>query len=194
MKKKVILTEETQNIDKFIEKLEGKFPQISEYKDRIIEFIENSDCHKIEFANFSYPAYGMALHNGVLINNMILSHSLPMVLFIIFHEIAHQYQFKKYGDEEMYKCYVGDVTLDEAAEFMKKTEMVADRFASLKVRQLMNSGYLDTSFVAPQMYKNVPISQLKTMIGQFRQEFERRNVTSPDEIAAVMYNKVKSNL
>ena len=188
---KKILKEETQNINSFIDTLESKYPEVSEFKDILISFIEESDCQKIEFADFKYGALGMALHNGVLINNSALNNSLPMLIFIIFHEIAHQYQFKKYGADEMYRCYSGEVTIDEAADFMRNTEIVADKYAALKLRQLMKSGYIDSSFVPPQMYKKVPVGQIKQMIEQFKYQFRMNNVNSSEEISSFMYNMIK---
>ena len=186
-----ILKEETQNIDSFIDTVEGKYPEVSEFKDVLISFIEESDCQKIEFANFKHPSLGVALHNGVLINNNALSKPLPLLMFIIFHEIAHQYQFKKYGADEMYRCYSGEVTIDDAAEFMKNTEIVADKYAALKIRQLIKSGYIDSSFVPPQMYKKVPVGQIKQMIEQFKHQFRMNNVKSSEEISSFMYNMIK---
>jgi hypothetical protein len=186
-----ILKEETQNIDSFIDVIESKYPEVSDFKDVLMSFIEESGCQKIEFANFKHPALGVALHNGVLINNVALSKPLPMLMFIILHEVAHQYQFKKYGADEMYRCYSGEVTIDEASEFMKNTEIVADKYAALKIRQLIKSGYIDSSFVPPQMYKNVSIGQISQMIEQFKNQFRMNNVTSPEEISSFLYNMIK---
>ena len=47
---KKILKEETQNINSFIDTIKSKYPEVSEFKDVLISFIEESDCQKIEFA------------------------------------------------------------------------------------------------------------------------------------------------
>jgi sugar-specific transcriptional regulator TrmB len=84
--------------------------------------------------------------------------------------------------------------MDEAADFMRNTEIVADKYAALKLRQLIKSGYIDSSFVPPQMYKNVPIGQIKQMIEQFKHQFRMNNVKSSEEISSFMYNMIKREL
>ena len=97
---------------------------------------------------------GLALESGVLINKMALNSPLPFLLFLIFHEVAHQYQFKKYGEDIMYNCYLGEISDTEAAEFMKHTEEIADDFGSRKIRQLQKLNLIGP-YTPPQMYKNV---------------------------------------
>jgi hypothetical protein len=165
-----------------------------ELRNKIEDFIEKSGCEKIEFAKFKFPALGVAVHDGVLINEMALHQKLETLIFVIFHEIAHQYQFKKYGEEKMYECYVGDISDDEAADFLQKTEIVADEFATRKVRELQKLNLIESSFVPPQMYKNVPKLQIKHMITTHRMMLKRQNIKSPEKISEFFYNMVKDNL
>ena len=110
-----LLNEETAGIDDFIQKIIATYPETENFIDKIKSFIEDSNCKKIEVARFKYPALGLALHNGVLFNKTIFNQTLSNFLFIIFHEIAHQYQYKKYGDDKMYEFYLGDIDVKEAA-------------------------------------------------------------------------------
>ena len=135
-----LLTEETSGVDDFIGQMVEKYPEVEGYSNQIKSFIENSGCHKIEVASFKYPAMGLALHNGVLFNKMIFYQTLPKFLFVLFHEIAHQYQYKKYGAEKMYEFYLGDLDVNDAAESMKKIEIIADEFALRKVRHIAKIG------------------------------------------------------
>ena len=95
-----VINEETTNLVDFVETLKSTYEMSDELTDFVVDFIEKSNCQKIEFANFKYYALGVALHNGVLINNVVLNRSLEFALFVIFHEVAHQYQYKKYGEEK----------------------------------------------------------------------------------------------
>ena len=189
-----LLSEETQGIDKFLDEISKSHPNFTEFSDKVKQFILDSNCKKIEFSNFRLPAMGIALHDFVMINNAALKSPLPYLLFVIFHEIAHQYQFKKYGNDIMYKCYKNEIDIEEAADFMKKTEIVADEFATRKVREFVKFGYIDKSFIPPQVYKNMPIMQLKSMISHFRSELKKRNFTTPEKISEWFYNAVKSEL
>ena len=133
-----VLKEETQGIDSFLIKVMETYPNTGRFIDNIETFIKNSNCKKIEVAKFKYPALGLAVHNGVLFNEVIFKQELPDFLFIIFHEIAHQYQYKKYGDEKMYEFYLDETDVKDAAIAMKQIEIIADEFASRKVREFIN--------------------------------------------------------
>ena len=189
-----ILKEETEGTSSFIGTISSKFNISDELKDEVITFIEESNCKKIEFSNFKFPVLGLALHTGVLINNKVLSNNLEYVLFVIFHEIAHQYQFKKYGEDLMYDCYIGEISDDEAARFMKQTEEVADEFAARKIRQLQKKDLLGKGFIPPQMYKNLPLQQILMMVKQNKNQMRSMNINSPEKVSEYFYNMVKSDL
>jgi hypothetical protein len=160
----------------------------------MLDFIEESGCKKIEFAKFNYPALGLALHNGVLINSNMIGDNLSFLVFVIFHEVAHQFQFKKYGDKIMYGVYSGDVSIDEAAKFMKQTEEVADEFAMRKIRELQKKDLIDKNYRANSPYRNISVQSIKSMIIRFRDDLESKNITSPNDISKYFYNMVKSKM
>jgi hypothetical protein len=189
-----ILKEETEGINLFMNQIESKFQISDELRDFLIDFINRSDCKNIEFANFKMGVLGIALHTGVLINKNILNSNLESLLFVIFHEIAHQYQFKKYGEDKMYECYIGELSIDDAARFMKNTEEVADDFAARKIREIQKKDLIRKSYIPPSMYKNVPITQIKSMVNNYIEQMKSKNITTPDKVSEYFYNMVKSNL
>ena len=91
-------------------------------------------------------------------------------------------------------CYLGDISEEEGAKFMKHTEEVADDFASRKIRELQNKGLIGKSYIPPQMYKNAPINSVKMMVNNYREMMRRNNITSPEKISEFFYNMVKKNL
>lgn len=184
----------TEGIETFIDTIDLQYEISDEIREFLFDFISNSGCKKIEFANFKMGVMGIALHNGVMINKMILSRNLEFLLFVIFHEIAHQYQFKKYGKDIMYNCYLGDISIDEAAKFMKETEEVADGLAGRKIRELQRNGLIDNNFSSPQFYKNVPITSIKGMVNNYREQMREQNITSPNKVSEFFYNMVKKEL
>jgi len=190
-----ILRENVDGIDQFIGYIVEYNPKFKPFSDKLREFIEKSGCKKIEFAGFRYPASGAALHDGVLINQNMLNQGLPMLLFVIFHEIAHQFQYKKYGAEAMYKVYSDEMDVNEAAKLMHNIELVADEFATRKVREFIKLGAIDSKFISPQVYKNVPMQRLVGMIEGFRktlsEKFPEGNV-SPEKLSEAFYNMIKS--
>ena len=189
-----VINEETSGLGDFIETLKSKFDMPDELVDFVVNFIEKSDCQKIEFAEFKYPALGVALHNGVLINISVLNRPLGFALFVIFHEIAHQYQYKKYGIEKMNEFYNDEISVVDTAKFMKTIETTADNFASRKIRELQAMGLIDEKYVPIEMYKTVPESRLVAFIEDIRSKLRERNITSPDDISKFYYNLIKNNL
>jgi len=189
-----VINEETSGLGDFIETLKSKFNMSDELVDFVVKFIEKSGCQKIEFSEFKYAALGAALYNGVLINNAILGRPLGFALFVIFHEIAHQYQYKKYGIEKMNEFYNDEISVVDTAKFMKQIETTADNFASRKIRELQSMGLIDEKYVPVEMYKTVPESHLVAFIENIRARLRERNITSPDDISKFYYNLIKNNL
>jgi hypothetical protein len=188
-----LLNEETAGIDNFLQRTVEQYPQTKEFISKIKSFIENSNCKKIEISKFKYPAFGLALHNGVLFNETIFQKPLSSFLFIVFHEIAHQYQYKKYGDDKMYEFYLGKISVEEAAKVMKQIEMVADEFATRKVKEFTNLGLIPKNAI-PTMsanYKNFPLSYFEKFINQTRMSMKSKGITSFDDIANLFYDMTK---
>ena len=190
-----VLKEETQGIDSFLIKVMETYPNTGRFIDDIETFIKNSNCKKIEVAKFKYPALGLAVHNGVLFNEVIFKQELPDFLFIIFHEIAHQYQYKKYGDEKMYEFYLDETDVKDAAIAMKQIEIIADEFANRKVREFIKLGFINGPNKKSlfSIYKDVPLYQFERLIIQTKDTIKSKNVSGFDKIAELFYNMVKVN-
>jgi hypothetical protein len=65
---KTLINEETDGITIFLNKIQSEYDISDSLYVEMLDFIEESGCKKIELAKFNYPALGLALHNGVLIN------------------------------------------------------------------------------------------------------------------------------
>ena len=188
-----ILKEETQGIESFLTQIMETYPETESFINDIEKFIKNSNCKKIEVAKFKYPALGLAVHNGVLFNEVIFKQKLPDFLFIIFHEIAHQYQYKKYGDEKMYEFYLDETDVKDAAIAMKQIEIIADEFANRKVREFINLGFINNPNKKSlfSIYKDVPLYQFENLITQTKDTIKSKNVSGFDKIAELFYNMIK---
>jgi hypothetical protein len=188
-----LITEQVNKLDTFISKLINIYPEVENFKNDLEKFIIDSNCKKIEFTNFKIPAQGAALHNGVIINNSVLSQPLSHILFVIFHEIAHQYQYKKYGEELMYKVYTDEISVEDAAKFMKNIEETADEFATRKCREYIKLGYIKSSSFK-SFYKSINLNYFISFINGVKSELKAKNLKSPDEISLYFYNKIKSEI
>ena len=194
---KKLLNEEVEGIDAFILMIVSYYDVFKynpEWSAKIKEFIEKSGCQKIEFSDFQYPSLGVALMNGVLINKKILGEKLGFLLYVIFHEIAHQFQFKKYGANVLYNVYYDESNIDDAAKYIYEIELIADEFASRKVREFVKLGIINKKYVAPQIYKNTPVVMIKNFIEDVRiklkKDFPEGNMSN-EQIAEFIYNMVK---
>jgi hypothetical protein len=189
-----LIIEETQNLRPFIQKIVSTYPQAEEILNEIIKVIENSGCQKIEFAKFKFAALGAALHNGVMINVTAIHSGLDFLLYVIFHELAHQYQFKKYGAKVVYKIFTNEVNLKEGAKIMKQIEDVAEEFAVRKVREFQTKGLISKSFRPRKYYENLPIQAFESQLNMLRQDLIKDGITNPEAISIYMYNKIKSDV
>jgi hypothetical protein len=163
----------------------------------IENFIKKSGCEKIEFDYFKIKeASGLSLHDGILLNKFILGLKYPMFLYVLFHEIAHQYQFKKYGIEKMYKIYTNEISINEAIEFMKYLENIADDFALRKLREMVKLNYLskyDIQDIKP-VHKEVELSHFDKLNNMMREKVKEKNITDPIKVGEIFYNWLKEGI
>jgi len=105
-----LLTEAVEGLDEFKKITLENYPEIIEYWDVIEKFIRDSECKKIEIEPIKI-GIAVSMINGVIFNKNIFSLPITEFLFTIFHEIAHQYQYKKYGIEKMTSFYSDNLNI-----------------------------------------------------------------------------------
>lgn len=188
---KRIIKEQTEGDTEFIKTIVDKYNISDELKNEIVNTIKSADTKKIKFQPIKMGA-GLCLGDRLVMNPVTLSYPLGKFLFILFHELAHQYQFKKYGQEKMLELYNDEINIKDAAKFMADVEMVADEFAFRKMKNLERRGMVK---VNPndiiKGYENVSSNMLEHMIRSFRNEFRKNNVTGVQKISEFLYNMVK---
>lgn len=178
----------------FMEKVSQRFPDSVYAMDTITHFIRKSGCQKIEIINFKYPALGAALHDRVILNSRLLNNNFTFFLYALFHEIAHQFQYKKYGIEKMYGAYVGEIPVKDAAKFMKYVENVADEFAIRKLREIdkLHGHQVNLNVKSiSKNYENTPLSHFESLINSFIKIIKDSNITNKEEISEILYNQIK---
>ena len=173
-----------------VDLLISTYPELKQAKNMLQSFLDESKVQIIEIRNIKSGASGVSLHDKVVIHSRILKRPVYRALYIIFHEIAHQYQYKKYGVKKMYSFYNNKISLQEAVNFMKKCEDTADRFAISKLKQLKRSGIenLDDIYTLGKgAYSNTPLSYFEEFIVQLRDTI-RNNSEDPNKVSAMLYN------
>lgn len=131
---------QVRGLDEFITRLVEKHPSLQNHQQILKDFIINSGVPEIKIMPLKM-ALGAALTQFVLISPTMLSLPLENCLYGLFHEVAHQYQYKKYGDKLSY-IFLDFNNLKESAQFLKKIENTADNFALRKCRELAQKGII----------------------------------------------------
>ena len=185
-----LLTEQIEGLDEFKLKSLEFYPEIIEYWDIIENHIRESGVKKIEVSKLRM-GMAVALINGIIFSETVFRQPLPLFLFSVFHEFAHQYQFKKYGKEKMLKLYTNEMSIEEGAKFMKEMELVADEFATRKLRELQKYGFLRNISLPSGFYKQMPLTTFEKTIEYLKSQIKDLGLTSPDEISNVFYNWLK---
>ena len=190
-----LLTEDTNGLDLFLDMLESTFPEVSNFKELLKTFIEGSNCQNIEFRPIHMGAFGLALHDKVVISPNVLRFPLNSVLYIILHEIAHQYQYKKYGKEKMYELYTGELQIDDAVKFLRHTESVADQFSIRKCRELAKLGLINLEgLIKSGNYANVDDMSFKTLLVKLRNSIRGKHMGNPDKVSELLYTSIVNGM
>jgi hypothetical protein len=197
-----LLNEETGGLDMFVDRIVEKFPETEDYRDVIKSNIEKSGCQNIGFEPMSM-ANGLSLHNRVVISSGLLEdglkpnpNALADLMFVIFHEIAHQHQYNKYSKELIYDMYTGELETDGAVGFLRYIENVADQFALRKCRQLQSMGVIpaDQNVRDTGGYDNYTDKMFEGYLNMLKGKVQKAGITDPEDISELIYNMIKPKL
>lgn len=196
-----LLLEDVQGIDEFMDELSLYYRRLKpEHLAKIKFDIGSSGCEKVEFSPFSKEftvgnnsPSGLSLPHGVMLNVKTLDYPLPIMIYILFHEIGHQYQYKKYGEEFAFKLYRNDADIDESIQQLKQIETTADQFGIRKCREYLKLGIIDRDLMSGQKgaYDNIKREVFEEYINKFKNKIVEMGVNTPDEIGTMMYNWIK---
>jgi len=189
-----LLTEQ-QGIEDFTVRISETYPDSVYVLDFIVNFIRNSGCKSIRVQPLKYKAQGLSLVDGVVINVSAFEKPFSTFLYILFHEVAHQYQYTKYGIDKMYACYTGELPVEDAANWMLQTEKVADDFAVRKIREMQQLFDDEYEINEPEVkvYDEAPIEHFIELINIFTQEINKKGYQNKEEISEILFNFVKNN-
>lgn len=188
---KQIIIESAEGIDDFINTISNKYEISEELKSEILNTIESSGCKKISIKPIKMGD-AVSLVDQVVLHPNVLRYGLPKFLFILFHELAHQFQFRKYGEEKMLELYLEEISIKDAAEYMFGVEKVADEFGMRKVSTLKRKGLINFSDgQVNKSYAGFTPSRFEYMIKEFRKELKLAKIDNPKKISEFLYNMIK---
>lgn len=192
---KKLITENVEGIEDFMDDLSLHYRQLKpEHLQKIRTDIESSGCEKMEWGAFTKEfvnSGGLSLPHGIILNNRILNYyPLHYTILTIFHEIAHQHQFKKYGLNIEYRLYEDDIDIDEAIASLKQIETTADQFGLRKCREYMKLGIINK---VPTVggYDEITTEGFTKYINMYKDKIKADGAKTPEEIGTLMYNWIK---
>lgn len=160
---------------------------ISELRD----FIIASGCKEIKFSAMSNRAMGISKTNVCILNPMVLAIPDEYALYIILHEISHQYQYKKHGKNVALPAYLSSTSIDDAVNLLLELEQTADRLAIAKLNKILKSGGIQLEKPIVSRYLEVKdTSKMKTYLEKIRLEASQRGLSSIEEINDYIHSSI----
>ncbi len=170
----------------FISQLRSTRPDLSESSlTEIQKFIELSGCKRIRFARMSDRAMGISKTNECVINQDLIKLPLQYLVYILLHEIVHQYQYKKYGKDYMLDVYLDELCLEQAVQTLLHAERVADRLSISRTTRMIGK-----NMIVPRYLNIKDTTQLKKHIVEIRKAVSTLNLKSIEEINEYIHGSV----
>jgi hypothetical protein len=144
-------------LKQLITTIKDKYNTSTDSLNYLEDVVIKSKCKKIEIVNFKYPVGGMCLHDSLLLNKSIFTEDYVEMLFCLFHELTHIYQFNKYGAEKMYGLLDINTDVNKLANWLKSIELTADEMGKRQLQKMIRLGLIKTDKVSILgRYKLVP--------------------------------------
>lgn len=183
----------TKGIKKFISTISKFRPDMKKSVLKDIEsFIIASKCLDIKFENLSEKAAGISKPDECIISTIVFRFPTEYMLYMILHEISHQYQYKKYGKNLVLDVYLNNTPLQDATEKLLAIEKVADRFALMKMKQIFkNNNVISRINPLPRYLNMSDLTKMKEHVQSMREDVAKLNLETIEEINNHLYKKIK---
>ena len=114
-----------------------------------------------------------------------------MLMYVLLHEISHQYQYKKYGKYFVLKSYLDhNLYMD-----FWKAEVVADRLAIIKTLQILRKNNKDSNIKLVSVYNtDDKKDQIKFYLDNLHKEIKKLDIKTIDEINKYLIQKSKKDV
>jgi hypothetical protein len=161
----------------------------------LVKDIKKCGAKNIAFKQFNIPVGGVSTETGdiFIADNHI---SLSDIIFITYHESAHQLQFKKYGDNHANDIWFEGLTngASTVASKVKYVEDVANRYAFMKFKKYqtefglrnISSRISSSTYISDQAYA-ANMSQLLAVL-------KRRGVTTKEALKEAMVTELNNHI
>ena len=149
----------------------------------LIDFIVSSGCRAIEFRKMSNRAMGISKTDVCILNYDVLKLPDEYTLYIILHEVSHQYQYRKHGKNLVLDVYLESTPLDDAAKKLLLVEQIADRLAIAKLNWILKETNIKLSQPIVSRYLGLTdLTQIKNHLNKIRKEISEKDLSTIEEI------------
>lgn len=176
---------------KFFKEKYGKITNFEFIFEELEKDIKKSPTPKITITDRGMFC-GMSLTDNVILSRSIFSNNLYRFIFILFHEIAHQYQYKKYGKNLLYELTTTEIT-DSTLNKLIDIEQVADRFGKSMASKYANNFNIDKSPIASP-YDNIEYGKnsYKKLIESIQKKIKDGEITCVEQMESFMIEHLTS--
>jgi hypothetical protein len=103
-------------------------------------------------------------------------------VYVILHEVSHQYQYTKHGKDIALDVYLDNLNIDKAAQKLLTIEQIADRLAILKLNKLLKNNNISVNPVKSRYLGITDLTQIKNHIIKIRSEVNDLGLKRIEEI------------
>ena len=159
--------------------------------DLFYSFYHRSGCKKIKIENFEKTKLGFSIPGIVYLNELVFDLPIHYFLYVILHEISHQFQYKKYGKDFVLKYYLDPKLFDN----FWRVEVAADRLAIIKTLQILRKNNPESSLKLISVYNTEDKKEsIKKYLEDLNKEINNLGINTIDEINKYLIQKSKQDV
>ena len=177
-------------LDQFIKTLKDNFKSHHNVIDDLKDYILKSGCKAIEFDTL-YGASGISKTDKCVIADKILKRPIENALYVILHEVSHQYQYSKYGKNVMWDSYNSNIDIEKAVDLLMNIELVADRLAIVKTKHLLDSNGIKDYKQVTAVYPKLSRQYFKNHLESLRKNVKDKDIQNIDGVNNMMHDELK---
>ena len=181
----------TKGLDDFLSKLQERYPQNACALPKLREIILNSRTPEIGFDRLTVGVGGISTTTKCIVNSDVISFEFRLVLYMILHEVCHQMQYTKHGEQIAYKIWTDKIPMEAAIDELLKIENTADRWAIMATKGIFRSCGWKEPMIQPA-YKNAPRRMIARLIGDMRTAAKQKRFVNINQVNEYLYNTVRS--
>ena len=163
----------------------------SDALDLFYSFYHRSGCKKIKIENFEKTKLGFSVPGIIYLNELVFDLPIHYFLYVILHEISHQFQYKKYGKDYVLDLYMSPNKHDKFWEI----EKTADKLAIKKTLEILKTNDKDFNVKLISVYNTeTKKDYIKKYLKDLNSEINKNGFKTIEEINNYLIQKNKEHV